>query len=295
MNQRGLIFGFIAYLLWGFFPLYFKAIDTVPAMQILAHRFVWSFLLLVIVNLIRKEWGQISLLVRQKKILAVYIIAGSLLAVNWGVYVWGVNSGHVVDASLGYFINPLLNVLLGVVFLRERLRWSQWVPVGLAAVGVLYMTIQYHKVPWIGLSLAFTFGLYGLVKKIAPLNSLQGLTMETMALFIPAMAYLLLVNSRGEGMFAHSTLAVNVLLSLTGVITVIPLLLFGSAVRLIPLWMLGLLQYIAPTCQFLLGVLVYHEPFDQVRVVGFVLIWLALLLFSLESVYSNRQAVVVYK
>jgi chloramphenicol-sensitive protein RarD len=295
VNQRGLIFGFIAYLLWGFFPLYFKAIDTVPAMQILAHRFVWSFLLLVIVNLIRKEWGQISLLVRQKKILAVYIIAGSLLAVNWGVYVWGVNSGHVVDASLGYFINPLLNVLLGVVFLRERLRWSQWVPVGLAAVGVLYMTIQYHKVPWIGLSLAFTFGLYGLVKKIAPLNSLQGLTMETMALFIPAMAYLLLVNSRGEGMFAHSTLAVNVLLSLTGVITVIPLLLFGSAVRLIPLWMLGLLQYIAPTCQFLLGVLVYHEPFDQVRVVGFVLIWLALLLFSLESVYSNRQAVVVYK
>ncbi|MFZ5809095.1 MAG: EamA family transporter RarD [Chloroflexota bacterium] len=295
MNQRGLIFGFLAYLLWGFFPLYFKAIDTVPALQILAHRFVWSFVLLVIVNLIRREWGQISLLVRQKKIVGVYIIAGSLLAVNWGVYVWGVNSGHVVDASLGYFINPLLNVLLGVLFLRERLRWSQWVPVGLAAVGVLYMTLQYHKVPWIGLSLAFTFGLYGLVKKIAPLNSLQGLTMETMALFLPAMAYLLLVNSRGEGMFAHSTLAVNVLLGFTGVITVIPLLLFGTAVRLIPLWMLGLLQYIAPTCQFLLGVLVYHEPFDQVRVVGFVLIWLALLLFSLESVYTNRQAVVVYK
>lgn len=295
MDQKGLFFGFAAYLLWGFFPLYFKAIDTVPAVQILAHRFAWSFVLLVFVNLWKGEWGNIFALMRRKKTLFVYMLAACLLAVNWGVYVWGVNSGHVVETSLGYFINPLLNVVLGVVFLRERLRWSQWVPVGLAALGVLYLTIQHHAIPWIGLALAFSFGLYGLVKKVAPLNSLHGLTLETMTLFLPAVLYLFYENSLSVGVFGHSSAMTNVLLALTGIITVIPLLLFGSAVRLIPLWMLGLLQYVAPTCQFLLGVLVFHEPFDSIKLVGFSLIWLALIIFSLESVWTHRQPVVVYK
>ncbi|MGB9639781.1 MAG: EamA family transporter RarD, partial [Anaerolineales bacterium] len=224
-----------------------------------------------------------------------YAVAGSLLAINWGVYVWGVNHGHVVETSLGYFINPLLNVVLGVLFLREELHWSKWIPVGLATLGVLYLTFQTHALPWIGLILAFSFGLYGLVKKVAPLNALQGLTLETMTIFPLALAYLLVMNIIGEGVFFHTTSMVNILLIFTGVLTVVPLLLFGNAVRLIPLWALGFLQYVTPTCQFLLGVFVFHEPFSSHRLVGFILIWFALGVFSVQELVARRQAVVVYK
>ncbi|MCX8061952.1 MAG: EamA family transporter RarD [Anaerolineales bacterium] len=295
LNRKGLLLGFGAYLIWGFFPLYFKALSSVPSTQILAHRFVWSFLLLTVVLGWRKELKTLVELFGDKKTIAIYAIAGSLLAINWGMYVWAVNAGFVVETSLGYFINPLVNVLFGVVFLRERLRWSQWLPIGIAAVGVVYLTIQYHSLPWIALTLAFSFGLYGLVKKIAPLSALYGLTLETMALFLPALVYLVLQEINGVGGFGHGPNWVSILVMLTGVITVIPLLMFGSAARLVPLWTMGLLQYIAPTCQFLLGVTVFHEPFTTERLVGFSFIWLALLIFSTERWWVRRTPQFVYK
>lgn len=295
LNRKGLLLGFGAYLIWGFFPLYFKALSSIPSTQILAHRFVWSFLLLLLVLGWRKEWKTLGKLLADRKTLAIYTLAGSLLAINWGMYVWAVNAGFVVETSLGYFINPLVNVLLGVLFLRERLRWSQWLPVGIAAVGVFYLTIQYHSLPWIALTLAFSFGFYGLVKKIAPLSSLYGLTLETMALFLPAVLYLTSQEMNEMGSFGHGTGILTVLVVLTGVVTVIPLLMFGSAARLVPLWTMGLLQYIAPTCQFLLGVLIFHEPFTTERLVGFSLIWLALIIFSTERWWMRKTPQVVYK
>ncbi len=295
LNRKGLLLGFGAYLIWGFFPLYFKALSSIPSTQILAHRFVWSFLLLLLVLGWRKEWKTLGKLLEDRKTLAIYTLAGSLLAINWGMYVWAVNAGFVVETSLGYFINPLVNVLLGVLFLREKLRWSQWLPVGIAAVGVFYLTIQYHSLPWIALTLAFSFGFYGLVKKIAPLSSLYGLTLETMALFLPAVLYLTSQEMNGMGSFGHGTGILTVLVVLTGVVTVIPLLMFGSAARLVPLWTMGLLQYIAPTCQFLLGVLIFHEPFTTERLVGFSLIWLALIIFSTERWWMRKTPQVVYK
>lgn len=294
LNRKGLLLGFGAYLVWGFFPLFFKALSSIPSSQVLAHRFVWSFLLLAGVLGWRREWKTLVGFLRDKRTLIIYALAGSLLTINWGTYVWAVNAGFIVETSLGYFINPLVNVLLGMLFLRERLRWSQWVPVGIAAIGVLYLTLQYHSLPWIALTLAFSFGLYGLVKKIAPLSSLYGLTMETMILFLPALLYLLAQERNGVGGFGHTSLWINVLVVLTGAVTVIPLLMFGSAARLVPLWTMGLLQYIAPTCQFLLGVFVFHEPFTSERLVGFSLIWLALVLFSTERWWVRRVPQVAF-
>jgi len=219
-----------------------------------------------------------------------YFAVAVLLTVNWGVYVWAIANGHVVEASLGYFINPLVNVLLGTLFLREKLRPAQWIPVGLAAAGVLYLTVTYGRLPWIALGLAFSFGFYGLLKKVAPLGSFQGLTLETAILFLPALGYLIFAETQGIGAFGHVAWSTSLLLALTGVITTIPLLLFASGARRIPLTTLGLLQYVAPTLQFLIGVILYHEPFTQNRMIGFSIIWLALIIYSVESFVQYRKA-----
>lgn len=290
MVNKGVLYGIGAYLIWGFFPLYLKMLQAVPAIQIMFHRVVWSFLLFAALILIRKEWGKLKAAVSAAKTLGVYVFAAGLLATNWLVYVWGVNTGHVVETSLGYFINPLVSVALGVVFLRERLRPMQWVPIGLVAVGVLYLTVQHGTLPWIALALAFTFGIYGLLKKISPLGALYGLTLETAILFLPAVGYLFYVESQGNGSFGHTGWEPTLLLVLSGVVTSVPLLMFATAARSIPLSMVGLLQYIAPTCQFLLGVLVFGEPFTQVRLVGFGIIWIALLIFTLEGYLVRRRA-----
>lgn len=290
MVNKGVLYGIGAYLIWGFFPLYLKMLQAVPAIQIMFHRVVWSFLLFAALILIRKEWGKLLAAVSAAKTLGVYVFAAGLLATNWLVYVWGVNTGHVVETSLGYFINPLVSVALGVVFLRERLRPMQWVPIGLVAVGVLYLTVQHGTLPWIALALAFTFGMYGLLKKISPLGALYGLTLETAILFLPAVGYLFYVESQGNGSFGHTGWEPTLLLVLSGVVTSVPLLMFATAARSIPLSMVGLLQYIAPTCQFLLGVLVFGEPFTQVRLVGFGIIWIALLIFTLEGYLVRRRA-----
>jgi chloramphenicol-sensitive protein RarD len=290
IDRTGILFGIGAYLMWGFFPIYFKALQSVSPLQIMFHRVVWSFLFLALVLAARHRWPEVLRAARSKRTLVIYALAGALLATNWLVYIYGVNSGQVVETSLGYFINPLVSVALGVIFLRERLRPLQWLPVGLAALGVAYLTIQVGSLPWIALALAFSFGLYGLIKKLSPLSSLPGLTMETAAIFLPALLYLGWVEVQGVGAFGHASTWVNVLLVASGVITALPLLMFAKAARNIPLWAIGLLQYIAPTVQFLIGVLLYNEPFDQTRLIGFSIIWLALLIFSLEGLNARRRS-----
>jgi chloramphenicol-sensitive protein RarD len=275
--------------MWGFFPIYFKLLQDVSAMEILGNRIVWSFAFLAIIITLLKDWTNLRSLALRPRILITYAVSACLLSVNWLIYIWGVNSGFIVETSLGYFINPLLNVLLGVVFLHEKLRPMQWVPIGLAALGVAYLTVNYGQLPWIALALAFSFGLYGLVKKIAPLGSLHSLTIETGILLIPAALYLLLFSSRLTGTSGGYDPQTYILLAGTGVITSVPLLLFGAAARRIDLTLLGVLQYVAPTCQFLLGVLVYDEPFTQARLVGFSFIWAALILFWAEGAIQQRK------
>lgn len=287
--KKGILYGLAAYALWGLFPIYWKWLHEVPALQLLGHRIGWSFLLLMAIILITYRWtGFRAALTRRT--LAIYTVAAVALAINWLVYVWSVNADYVVEASLGYFINPLLSVLLGVIVLRERLRPIQWVPIGLAAAGVTYLTLSYGGRLWIPLVLAFSFGLYGLLKKIAPLNSLFGLTLETGILFVPALAYLLFVQFQGDGKFLHLGATSDLLMIGAGVVTTVPLLLFASAARRIPLSMVGVLQYITPTLQFLLGVLVYHEPFDRTRLSGFSIVWAALIFFWAENYLAQRAA-----
>lgn len=286
--SKGIWNGLGAYALWGFFPIYWKLLQTIPAMEVIGHRIAWSFVLLAMVLLLSGQWQRFRGAAFAPKVIGIYAIAGVLLTINWLIYVWGVNAGFIVETSLGYFINPLISVLLGVVFLQERLRPLQWIPVGLAALGVGYLTLTYGRLPGIALSLAFSFGIYGLVKKVAPLGSLYGLTLETALVFPLALIYLIFLEGAGTGAFLHQGVPTDLLLIGTGVVTSIPLLMFASAARQIPLTTVGILQYLAPTIQFLIGVFVYHEPFDQSRLIGFSLVWLALIIFSVESYLANR-------
>lgn len=285
--KKGILYVLTAYGMWGFFPLYFKTLQGVSAFQIMSHRVVWSFVLLAGIILFRKE---LKTLIRSItwRIAGLYLIAGVLLAINWVTYVWAVNEGYVVEASLGYFINPLVSVLLGVIFLQERLRPLQWIPVILAAAGVTYLALSMGQLPWIALVLAFSFGFYGLMKKIAPLNSLHGLTLETGAIFLPALGFLLYEQARGAGSFINDGTGLSLLLAGTGIVTAVPLLFFATGTRIVPLTTVGLLQYITPSSQFLLGVLLYHEPFTKERAVGFIIIWVALVIFTLENLLHRR-------
>ncbi len=287
--NKGILSAAAAYAMWGFLPVYFKFIHDVPSVQATAHRVTWSFLFLIAVILLRREWSAFRASLSRRTVL-IFLGAAVLLAVNWLTYVYAMTSGLIVEASLGYFINPLVNVVLGTVFLRERLRPTQWVPVGMAALGVLYLTFSVGALPWIALVLAFTFGLYGLVKKVAPLGSLYGLMLETILLFIPATGYLVYAELTGTGAFLHTGPTVAILLALLGVVTAIPLLLFASGARSVSMTTLGLLQYISPTLQFITGILLYGEPFTPERVLGFGIIWAALAIFSAEGYFARRRA-----
>jgi chloramphenicol-sensitive protein RarD len=290
MKNKGVLYAIGAHMVWGVIPVYFKALHAVPSLQILFHRVAWSFVTLAVVLWLRREWAPFKAATGSWKVVGIYGLAAVLLAINWLVYVWSVNAGHVVDASLGYFINPLVSVALGVLLLREKLRPMQWLPVGLAAAGVLYLTVQFGALPWIALVLAFSFGFYGLLKKVAPLGALHGLSLETALLFLPAVGYLAVLEVQGRGAFGHVDWFTSLLLVLVGIVTVLPLLLFAGAVRSIPLSLAGLVQFVAPTGQFLLGVLLYGEPFDHTRLIGFGIIWIALLIFTLEGFAERRRA-----
>jgi chloramphenicol-sensitive protein RarD len=285
---KGILPAAAAYVLWGFLPLYFKFVHDVPGVQTTAHRVVWSFLFLVMVMALRRQFPALRANLNRRTVL-IYLGSATLLAVNWLIYVFAVTSGYVVESSLGYFINPLVNVLLGMIFLRERLRLAQWLPVGLAALGVAYLTFSVGTLPWIALALAFTFGFYGLIKKVAPLGSLHGLMLETTLLLAPATAYLVYSEASGAGVFIHGGLEISILLFMLGIVTAVPLLLFASGARQVPLSTLGLLQYIAPSLQFLTGIWLYGEPFTQARAIGFGIIWLALAIFSIEGFAARRR------
>lgn len=289
--NRGVLYGISAYLMWGFFPIYFKALQVVPSLEIMLHRVVWSFIFIASLIILRREWPKLKESLRNPRLLLVYTLSALLLATNWLVYIYGINSGQVVETSLGYFINPLVSVALGVIILRERLRPLQWAAIGIAALAVIYLTVQVGSPPWIALALAFSFGLYGLIKKIAPLGALQGLSLETALLFLPAALYLLYSYFQGTGAFGREGLSVTILLALAGIITALPLLLFSSAARAISLTLLGILQYIAPTVQFLLGIFLYNELFTLTRLVGFSLIWVALLIFTFEGLNERRKRI----
>lgn len=288
--NKGILYGLGCYTLWGFLPIFWKLIDSVPSMEIVGHRTVWSFVFVLVYVIATRAWQGFQPIRQNPKILLVYLATGILMSGNWLIYIWAVNSGFIVESSLGYFINPLVNVLLGVVFLREKLRLWQWIPVGLATLGVLYLTVSYGALPWIALSLALTFGFYGLIKKTAPLDSISGFTLETGFVFIPALMWLLFLEFEGSGAFGHDSAFVTLMLVLAGVATGLPLLWFGAAARRVHLSTLGFMQYIAPTFQFLIGVLIYGEDFSQDRVIGFCIIWTALLIFSIDGIFHRRRA-----
>jgi chloramphenicol-sensitive protein RarD len=282
-------FAIACYAIWGVFPLYFRLLAPVPAIDILAHRIIWSLGFLLILLTVRQEWSWLGPALRTPRIVGLYALAGIILAINWYTYIWAVNAGFVIESSLGYFINPLVSVLLGVVVMRERLRAGQWAAIATAAGGVLFLTISYGQLPWIALTLAFTFGFYGLLKKHGTLHSMQGLTIETGTLLLPALALLFFRETSGADSLVSYGWGKTLLLLSTGVVTVLPLVWFASAARLIPLSLLGILQYIAPTLQFLVGLLIFHEPFSQTRLIGFAIIWLALIIYSAEGVRHQRS------
>ena len=282
-----------AYVIWGLFPLYWKWLQHVPALQLICHRILWSCLILIGVILFMRRSREFRMAAMKPSVVRIYTAAALLIGINWLVYVWAVNAGFIVESSLGYFINPLLSIFLGVIFLRERLRPFQWVPIGLSAIGVLYLTFTYGRLPWIALTLAFSFGLYGLVKKTAPLGSLYGLTLETGLLFLPALLYLVYTDGTGQGAFLHTGAGSDLLMAGAGLITTVPLLMFASAVQRIPLSLVGILQFITPTLQFLIGVLIYREPFTTDKLIGFGMVWVALIIFSVEGFLAHRGQVAV--
>lgn len=287
--SRGVAYALLAYLAWGLFPLYFRFLAGVGAVEIVLHRVAWSlvFLLALLAGLRRWQW--LAPLARQPRVLAAAGLSALLLAGNWTLYVWAVMNGRVLDASLGYFINPLVNVLLGSVFLRERLRPAQWAAVALAAAGVAWLALRGPQFPWVGLAIAFSFGLYGLLRKTAALGAIEGLTLETMILAPLAIALLGWWTWQGSGGLAGHDGATLAWLVGVGPLTAVPLLLFGAGARRIPMATLGLLQYVSPTLQLLLGVWLFGEPLAGARLLGFALIWVALAIYSVESLLRSRR------
>jgi chloramphenicol-sensitive protein RarD len=281
--RKGIWYAVAAYTIFGFFPLYWKLLDRVPALQTVSYRILWSCVFLLAFVAGSGRWTSLREAARSRRTVALYAAAALAVSFNWFVYIWAVDAGFVVQTALGYFINPLVSVILGVLLLHERLRRAQWAAVGLAAAGVVYLTIVYRSPPWIALALAASFGAYGLLKKTAPLDALQGLSIETSVLALPALAFLVFENQAGRGAFGHAGPLLTLVMIGAGPVTTVPLLLFAAGARRIPLSLMGMLQYINPSIQFMLGIFVYKEPFTRVQFVGFACVWAALVLFAGEG------------
>jgi chloramphenicol-sensitive protein RarD len=288
MISRGALTAAAAFLLWGVVPIYWKQLEEVSASELTAHRIVWSILFLLGVVAWRKAFAELQRAFTEGRVLIYNLLASGMLAVNWTVYVWGVNNGHIIECSLGYFLTPLGNVLLGSLFLHERLRRLQWVAIALAAAGVLFLLVRAGHVPWIALTLATSWSLYGMLKKKSQLGSIAGLTAETLVLFPVAGAYLLWRMHTGEGALGHVSAWQHVLILAMGMVTSVPLLMFAYGVQRIRLVTMGLLQYIAPSVQFLLGLYLYREPFDTARLQAFAFIWCGLVLYTADSFWEQR-------
>jgi chloramphenicol-sensitive protein RarD len=292
-HTRGQISGvwytIAAFFLWGILPLYWKAMKQVPSSQILAHRILWSFIFVVLLLTAQRRTSQLRSAIASRRNRVFFIASAFTIGINWFIYIWAVNAGFLVETSMGYFINPLVSVLLGIVFLKERLRFWQVVSVMLAFSGVLYMTLNYGKPPWIALSLAFSFGSYGLLRKTSHADSLMGLFFETAFLSPLALAYIILRGVQGTGAFGTVTPLLHILLVCSGVVTSIPLIWFAHGARRIPLSTVGFTQYLAPTLQLFLGVVVFREPFTSVHLISFSLIWIGLALYSLSHLSFMRR------
>ena len=280
----------LAYICWGLFPLYIKQVAHVPALEVVVHRSVWSMVFVLALLALLGRFGWMRQVLRQPRVLGVFALSALLLSINWLLYVWAVNGNRLLDASLGYFINPLLNVLLGYAVLHERPRRWQWVAVALAAAGVLWLTIAAGQLPWVSLALALSFALYGLLRKTAELGAMEGLALETILMAPLTVGALAFILWRGDGAFLTGHSRDDWLLLLGGPLTAIPLLLFAAGARRVSMSTLGLLQYLGPSIQFVLGIWLYHEPFSALRGVGFALIWCGLLVYSGESLLRYRKA-----
>lgn len=279
----------ITYLFWGISPIYWKIVASVPAVEVLGLRIWWAVPFLLIVLLLRRDFSVFRTIRQAPGKYLVYVLSAFLLAANWLVWIWSISNGYVVDASLGYFINPLLNVLMGVVLLHEHLRRMQWISLFLAMLGVLYLTINFGQFPWIAITLAGTFGLYGFIRKTAALGAINGLTIEVSVLLLPAFLLLMYLNQTATLTIPSLDLEMHFWLSLSGMITVFPLTLFAYGARRIPYSTIGFIQYIAPTGQFLLGVFLFKEQFNFAKLIGFGFIWMALLLYSFENLYYHKM------
>lgn len=289
-SRRGVLYGIAAYTMWGLFPLYWPLLKPSGAVEILAHRMVWSLVSVLAVLAVRRHWSWFRELARQPRKLALLTLAAITVTINWGTYIYAVNSGHVVETALGYFINPLVSVLFGVVLLRERLRPLQWTAVGFGALAVVVLTLDYGRLPWVALVLAVSFGIYGLVKKKANVEATESLAIETMVLLLPALGYLVFLQASGDATFPGQGWGHAALLVGAGLVTAVPLLCFGVAAIRVPLSTIGLLQYIAPILQFACGVLIAKEVMPSSRWIGFSIVWLALAIFTYDSLRTARQA-----
>jgi chloramphenicol-sensitive protein RarD len=288
-RRTGLVNGFAAYGMWGLVPLFWPLLKPAGSVEILAHRMVWSLLFVAVALVFVRRWAWAGELLRQPRRLALVAVAAAVITVNWGVYIWAVNAGHVVEASLGYFINPLVTIAMGVLLLKERLRPAQWAAVGVGFTAVVVLTVGYGQPPWISLVLAFSFATYGLVKKKVNLGGVESLAAETAIQFLPALGYLLWLSGHGESSFADHGAGHAALLASTGIVTAVPLVCFGAAAIRVPLSTLGLLQYLAPVFQFLCGILYFHEAMPAERWAGFALVWLALALLTWDALRTARR------
>jgi chloramphenicol-sensitive protein RarD len=287
-SRRGVLLGLGAYLIWGLFPLYWPLLKPASALEILAHRILWSLVFVTVLLLLRRRWAWLGALRGDRRRLTLLAVASIAIAFNWGIYIYGVNSNQVVETALGYFINPLVTVSVGVVVLKERLRRGQWLAVGLAAVAVIELTVAYGRPPWLALALAISFATYGFAKKTVAMPAMESLGVETALLAIPAVLLVTALEIKGTAAFGHAEPHVTILLALAGIVTAVPLLMFGAAAPRIPLTTIGLLQYVTPTIQFLLGVTVFHESMPPSQWLGFVLVWAALAIFSVDSLRASQ-------
>ncbi|WP_344528270.1 EamA family transporter RarD [Streptomyces albiaxialis] len=288
-DKAGLAYGFAAYGMWGLLPLYWHLLQDTGASEVLANRMVWSLPTALLILALVRRWSWIRPLLREPRKLALILLAACVISANWGLYIWSVNSGRVIEASLGYFINPLVSIAFGVLLLRERLRVAQWVAVGVGVLAVVVMTFAYGKLPWVSLTLAFSFATYGLIKKKVKLDGVEGFSAETMMQFLPALGFLIWLGARGDSTFATDGGVHTLLLVLSGAATALPLIFFGAAAVRLPLSTIGLLQYMAPAFMFVLGVTVFHEEMPPERWAGFGLVWAALALLTWDALRTARR------
>lgn len=283
-KTTGVIYAVTAYILWGILPVYWKFISSVSSIEILSNRIVWAFVFTILIIIVTKQWSELKLIAKDKKQMFYIFIASILIAINWGLYIWAVNSDKIVDASLGYYINPLLAVALGVIIFKEKISYWTGAALTIASIGVMVKTVQYGKIPWISLGLAISFGLYGAIKKSVKVNSIIGLTLETAMLTPVAAAYIVSRHISGLGAFKTEGTLVILLLIGAGVVTAIPLLLFASSARRLPLSLIGFTQYISPTISLIIGIFVYNEGFTTVDMIAFCFIWVALIVYSFSQI-----------